>query len=123
MSAIWVIYFVMLKRNERSFHWTLAYSEENQASPSLSQRRHGDPAGPGPGRAGPLLACCGSPLLSRCEDLPRGTVLPEAARGEQGEQGDPHPGNLRFHLPHADGKAPNARHVRHLTYPLFTESL
>lgn len=82
-----------------------------------------DPAGPGPGRAGPLLACCGSPLLSCREDLPRGTVLPEAARGGQGEQGGPHPGNLRFHLPHADGKAPNARHLHRLPYPLLTESL
>ncbi|XP_007116903.1 transmembrane and coiled-coil domain-containing protein 3 isoform X2 [Physeter macrocephalus] len=77
----------------------------------LRKCRHGDPAGPGPGRAGRLLACCGSPLLSCREDLPRGTVLPEAARGEQGEQGDPHPGNLRFHLPHADGhRAPGRVH-------------
>ena len=50
----------------------------------LRKRRHGDPSGPGPGRAGPLLACCGSPLLSCREDLPRGTVLPKAARREQG---------------------------------------
>ena len=67
------------------------------------QRRHGGPAAPGPGRAGPLLARRRSARLSAGEDLSCRPLLPEAARGEQREQGDPGPGRLRLHLPHADG--------------------
>ncbi|XP_044782975.2 transmembrane and coiled-coil domain-containing protein 3 isoform X10 [Bubalus bubalis] len=69
----------------------------------LRKRRHGGPAAPGPGRAGPLLARRRSARLSAGEDLSRRPLLPEAARGEQREQGDPGPGRLRLHLPHADG--------------------
>nr|XP_025118326.1 transmembrane and coiled-coil domain-containing protein 3 isoform X8 [Bubalus bubalis] len=68
----------------------------------LRKRRHGGPAAPGPGRAGPLLARRRSARLSAGEDLSRRPLLPEAARGEQREQGDPGPGRLRLHLPHAD---------------------
>ena len=102
MCVIWVICFVTLKRSGRSFCWTGACLGENKACLS-PQRHHGGPAAPGPGRAGRLLARRRSARLSAGEDLPRGALLPEAARREQREQGDPGPGHLRLHLPHADG--------------------
>ena len=63
MCMIWVICCVTLKRNGRSFCWTGARLGENKAC-LFPQRRHGGPAAPGPGRAGPLLACRRSARLS-----------------------------------------------------------
>lgn len=76
--------------------------------PSLSspQRCHGSTADTLSDWTDSLLAGCCLSLMSHHQDLPHRTVLPEAARGKQREQGNPHPGSVRVHLSHVDGNPP-----------------